>query len=66
MNDTQHKSGIVKVLQRYRDSDFLQKSVPLLGVLISRTTKREIFNRTAKQNLKKSTPLRTRHENRRN
>ena len=28
MNDTQHKSGIVKVLQRYRDSDFLQKSVP--------------------------------------
>ena len=31
MNDTQHKSGIVEVLQRFRDSDFLQKSVPLLG-----------------------------------
>ena len=31
MNDTQHKSGIVKVLQRFRDSDFLQKSAPLLG-----------------------------------
>ena len=64
MNDTQHKSGIVKVLQRFRDSDFLQKSAPLLGGLISRTTKREAFNRTAKQNLKKSAPLRTRHGNR--
>ena len=66
MNDTQHKSGIVKVLQRYRDSDFFQKSAPLLRGLISRTTKRETFNRTAKQDFKKNTPLRTRHENRRN
>ena len=65
MNDTQHKNGIVKVLQRFRDSDFLQKSVPPLRGLISRTTKRETFSRTAKQNLKKSAPLRTRHENRR-
>ena len=31
MNDTQHKSGIVKVLQRFRDSNVLQKSVPFLG-----------------------------------
>ena len=62
MNDTQHKSGIVKVLQRYRDSDFLQKSVPPLRGLISRTTKRETFSRAAKQNLKKSKPLRKTHE----
>ena len=62
MNDTQHKSGIVKVLQRFRDSNVLQKSVPLLGGLISITTKWETFNRTAKQNLKKSTPLRKTHE----
>ena len=52
MNDTQHKSGIVKVLQHFRDSYFLQKSVLLLGGLISRTTKRETFNCTTKQNLK--------------
>ena len=55
MNDTQHKCGIVKVLQRFRDSDLLQESVPLLGGLTSRTTKRETFNRTAKQELKKHT-----------
>ena len=53
MNDTQHKSGIVKVLQRFRDSYFLQKSVPLLGGLISRMTKWETFNRTAKQEFEK-------------
>ena len=53
MNDTQHKSGIVKVLQRYRDSDFCQRSASLLRGLISRTTKREAFNRTAKQDSKK-------------
>ena len=66
MNDSQHKSGIVKVLQRFRDSYFLQKSVPLLRGFIFRTTKWETFNRMAKQNFKKSAPLRTRHENRRN
>ena len=66
MNDTQHKSGIVKILQRFRDSYFLQKSVPLLGGLISRTTKWETFNRTAKQDFNKATLLRTKHENCRN
>ena len=66
MNDTQHKSGIVKALQRFRDSNFLQKSVLLLGVLISRAIERETFNCTAKQDLKESIPLRTTHENRRN
>ena len=63
MNNTQHKNGIVKVLQRFRDSNFLQKPVVFLGVLATRATKRETFNRTAKQDLEKSTPLRTRHEN---
>ena len=52
MNDSQRKSGIVKVPQRFRDSDFIGKSVLLLGGLISRTTKRETFNCTTKQNLK--------------
>ena len=40
MNNTQHKNGIARVLQRFRDGNFLQKPVPLLGVLIPRATKR--------------------------